>query len=341
MASVLRQLQAEWNALVPAAQARGIRRVKLLGQGDILRAPLETIAYRRAKLEWLRSLLGGSSLAGLDGLQFGVEIEVILPRGMSRHAAAAKITAAGVECHEELYGHSTPAGKWKVVTDGSLGYDQGAEFVSPPLRGEEGFRQMRIVCDALTAMNARITSKCGFHVHVDVGTEPVDFFKNLVRLYASAETTIDKFMPASRRGSVNPFCQPTRINDAALTTATNIQQVATAIGQDNTRQHARSARRYRKLNLQCFFVYGTVEFRQHGGTCDAQKAANWVRLCLRMVLTARAGEKTVTTVDELLETVGADEAEKAYFSSRVNYFNRAENFDRLSDTNFINRRRPV
>src|SRR6188768_2143198 len=106
MASVLRQLQAEWNALVPAAQARGIRRVKLLGQGDILRAPLETIAYRRAKLEWLRSLLGGSSLAGLDGLQFGVEIEVILPRGMSRHAAAAKITAAGVECHEELYGHS-------------------------------------------------------------------------------------------------------------------------------------------------------------------------------------------------------------------------------------------
>jgi hypothetical protein len=300
------------------AQARGIKRVKLLGQGDVLRAPLEPIAYRRAKLEWLQALLGGTSMAGLEGVQFGVEIEVILPRGVSKSNAAAQIAAAGVPCQEELYGHSVPRGQWKVVTDGSLGYAQGAEFVSPPMRGEEGFRQMETVCQVLTRMGAKITSKCGFHVHIDVGSEPVDFFKNLIRLYTSAERPLDTVMPMSRRGTTNPYCYPLRIDQNALTAATTVNSVIRAIGQNP--DVPRSSTRFRKINLQSFKAYGTVEFRHHGGTCDAQKASHWVRLCMRMVLTARAGEKTVTTLEDLLDTVGSNELEKSYFQGRRQYF---------------------
>src|SRR5215471_11403856 len=116
MTSVLRQLQAEWNTLVPQAQERGIRRVRLLN------APLETIAYRRAKLEWLRAQIGTSN--AFDSLSFGVEIECIIPRRMTRQSLADAITAAGVECISDASQHTTRR-TWKVVYDGSLTYGSG------------------------------------------------------------------------------------------------------------------------------------------------------------------------------------------------------------------------
>lgn len=326
MPSVLRSLQAEWNSMVPTAQARGIRRVRILGGGDVNRAPLETIEYRRTKVEWLRSILGGSSLSGLEGLSFGVELEFIMPRGMTHTECARRVSAAGVACEHQMYGHTVPRGAWKVVTDGSLSnFTSGAELVSPPIRGEDGFRQLRTVCDTLTAMGAKVNTRCGLHVHVGVGTEGVSFFKNLVTLYASAQDAIDTFMPASRRSSENQYCSPVRVSRASLAAAVNVNQVTSAIGQIPSAQ--RDGTRYCKLNLKSFFAYGTVEFRHHGGTVDANKAANWVRLCLRMVLTARAGEQVVSSVEELMTAVGADDAERAYFASRVAYFNR----DRVSD----------
>jgi hypothetical protein len=207
-----------------------------------------------------------------------------------------------------------------VTTDGSLGYDHGAEFVSPPLRGDEGFRQLQIVCRTLTGLGASVNKKCGFHVHVGVGGENIDFFKNLIRLYASAERQIDQFMPASRQGSANYFCSPVRYSADALDRATTVGQVAQAAGQHPTA--SRDGTRYRKLNLKSFFAYGTVEFRQHAGTCDAEKATQWVRLCLQMVLAARAGEKEISADKDFLAVVKADEAQRAYFARRAEYFAR-------------------
>jgi len=335
MTSVLRQLQAEWNAMVPAAQARRIPRVRILGGGDINRAPLETIAYRQAKVQWLRALLGTSTIAGLEDLSFGIELECILPANHSHSSAATAIREAGVECHAQMYGHSVP-NTWKVVTDGSLGnFSKGAEFVSPPLRGEEGFRQLRIVCDVLTRIGAKVNKRCGLHVHVGVGREPAPFFKNLVTLYASAEQALDTVMPPSRRGSANMFCRPVRVNSRDLATAHTVDGVVEAVGQDVGRANVRSSRRYCKLNLQSYFAYGTVEFRHHAGTVEAQKATNWLKLCLRMVLTARAGEKTATTLTDLMDAVGATEDEKQYFESRRVYLNRhvvADNFSQYGST---------
>lgn len=314
MTSVLRTLQAEWNELVPIAQQRGVRRVRLLN------APLETIAYRRQKLEWLRAQLGVAG--GFESLTFGVEIECIPSSSNNMRSVAAAITAAGVTCQVEMYNHGRRT-HWKVVSDVSV--PGGFEIVSPVLRGEDGFSQLRKVCDTLTSLRCRVNRDCGFHVHVGVQDQGIDFFKNLVKLYTSAEDAIDSFMAPSRRGSNNAYCGPlkTRVRTDQLDSATNVAQVATSIRQDSTASRARSSGRYCKLNLQSFWQHGTVEFRQHQGTVETIKAENWTRLVLRMCLTARAGEKTVTSVQDLLDAVGASDVEKSYFTGRVVYFQNA------------------
>lgn len=314
MVSVLRTLQAEWNTLVPQARVRGIPRVRLLN------APLETIAYRKAKLEWLKAQLG--STASFDTLTFGVEIECILPRGVQYAQVQDALRAAGVEATAEMYNHALRS-HWKIVSDGSLharnGY--GCEVVSPPLRGEDGFAQLVKVCQVLVALRAKVNRSCGFHVHVGAASQHVPFFRNLVKLYASSQAAIDTFLSPSRRGYQNGYCRPVEYNEAALDRATTVTEVARASGQT---AGGRDGSRYRKLNLQSFWQHGTVEFRHHQGTVEGAKAANWVRLVLRMCLAAMAGEKKPTTLDELFAAVEVGEAERTYFNSRVEHFRSAD-----------------
>lgn len=345
MTSVLRNLQAEWNELVPLAQAQGIRRVRLLN------APLETIAYRAGKLAWLRSQLrttlqASTSIStvdtlGINTLTFGVELEFIIPRGQDYHSIAAKISAAGVVCSFTGYDHNNGA-NWKVVTDASV--PGGCEVVSPVLKGEEGFRQLRTVCNALTALRCKINTRCGFHVHVGASTESVSFFKNLIKLYSAAEIGIDSFMANSRRASNGNYCRSLRdrVRPINLNRADTLDTVAAAIGQQSGRAYARSAGRYSKLNLQSFWQHGTVEFRHHQGTVEAVKAENWVKLCLRMCLAARTNEVTSSVMDlnALFTLVGATPSEVAYFQGRVNYFNRgnatatvAQQFETIAQIN--------
>lgn len=313
MVSVLRTLQAQWNELVPTAQARGIPRVRLLN------APLETIEYRRQKLEWLRAQLG--TAGDLDALSFGVELEFILGSAVSEHSLAELLTQAGVPCRSESYNH-TLRDTWKIVWDGSLGHPRGRELVSPPLRGEQGFEQIRKACAVLKSKNCKVSVRCGLHVHIGAQTESVDFFRNLVKLYASAERSIDTFMAPSRRGPSggNGYCRSLTVNNERLDAAQTVDDVARALGQRPGREHVRSSGRYCKLNLQSFWQHGTVEFRHHQGTVEAQKVENWVRLCLRMALASRTSSKTAATVQELMEAVEAAQAERDYFNGRVRFF---------------------
>lgn len=337
MVSVLRQLQAAWNDLVPLAQARGIRRVRLLN------APLETIAYRREKLEWLRQQLGETtshtpaneiqSSVGYDlsAFTFGVELEFLLPPG-ARHADAAEwIDAAGVPCVFEGYNH-TLRDRWKVVTDASLGNAvRGAEAVSPPLRGEAGFNQLRRVCDVLYAHRCKVSVRCGLHVHIGARGEEPEFFKNLIQLYASAEPTIDSFMSPSRRGSENLYCQAIRFNPMLLMAAQTVDDVVAAAYQTNSRSEEfrrrgtvamRNANRYRKLNLQSYWQHGTVEFRHHQGTVESTKVENWVRFCLKIASAAKEGPKQVESLNDLMDAIKADGTERVYFESRRDHFSR-------------------
>lgn len=330
--SRLRQLQIEWNNLVPDAQARGLRNVnpvRLYPEGLH-----ERITHRQSRLNWLRTQLGlttaltRSVAANVDGtLTFGVELEFTHPRRY-RASVVAALVAAGISAVEEGYNHTT-RDHWKVTSDGSLmDYTYSSEIVSPVLTGDEGFSQLTKVCEVLTALGCKVNKKCGMHVHVGARNENVDFFKSLVRLYSKSEAAVESFLAPSRRGYANPFCGPVRINQAKLDAAVTVEQVAEATSQNHSQNPRdtilRSSNRYRKLNLQSFWQHGTVEFRQHHGTVDADKACNWVRFCLRMVLAARKGVVlTDVTLESLLTILEADDTETRYFVGRKTFFDRA------------------
>lgn len=307
MTSLLRTLQEDWNSLVPAAQARGISRVRLISS-----TRLESIASRRQKLDWLRAQLGSST--SIDNLTFGVEIECYLPVGSSHSTIARLISEAGVDCNAEHYNHTArPA--WKVVSDGSLSnYTQGCEIVSRVLKGEEGFEEIRKVCQVLVAHGAKVNKSCGFHVHVGIAAESLQTTKNLVRLYQGSESVINSLLSPSRR--YNPFASSHQVSQSALDAANDMDSLVRSVGQRPGLANVRTSYRYRKVNLMAYYQHRTVEFRQHQGTVEGQKVENWVRLCLRLVVAARTRSSGCATLDQLMETVQASDAERAYFRGR-------------------------
>lgn len=218
---------------------------------------------------------------------FGLEVEFFLPPGTTCNALAAAITARGIDCRSELWNHET-RGHWKIVTDRSLGdMDRGREVVSPPLSGETGMAQARVVMDAVLAFGGSINKRCGVHVHVGVGHPPLSFFRNLMQSYILFEPVIDAMLPVSRRGDANGYCKSlTHIGQAQLDQAANLGSLCRLMTSTVQMQ------RYHKVNLRSYEKYQTVEFRQHHGTLDSAKIEHWTRLCLRMVERAMQGPLT-------------------------------------------------
>ena len=220
----------------------------------------------------------------INDLTFGVELEVIMPRNNDsdpgRTALAEALTAAGAQARSESYNHTTRP-YWKLTTDGSIGYIN-SEVVSPILLGEDGFHQLKIAVDAIDTFGCRVNRTTGLHVHVGARErfgQQVGFFKELVRTYAKFESTLDSLVAPSRRATNNTYCGPVRWHER-IEAATNINELRRAYG----------GNRFVKLNLEAFTAHGTVEFRQHQGTTNAQKVENWVKLCLRLV--AHAAKNT-------------------------------------------------
>lgn len=193
--------------------------------------------------------------------KFGIELEIA---GINREVALRALHAVGINVQVEAYNHTT-RGHWKFVSDASV--RDGFEVVSPVLRGEAGIEEAMTVAEALSDAGATVNRSCGFHVHFDAADLSAADVKTIVHRYAAHEAEIDAFMPPSRRGGENSFCLPVaRFLNRRFDEARTIGELAAA-----------QPGRYFKVNLQSYRRHGTLEFRQHSGTVNANKVANWVR----------------------------------------------------------------
>jgi hypothetical protein len=214
----------------------------------------------------------------INELTFGVEIECIMPSHMYAEILSNNLREHGIDCFTSIYNHAIST-SWKLVADGSL-TGNGIELVSPILKGEEGFREIRKICKALTSLEITVNKSCGFHVHVGVNNESVEFFKNLYMMYHMFEGTIDTIMPISRRANTSQYCRS--LKDIELKTIAEVATLRDIAKLTNNN-------RYSKLNFQAFWRQGTIEFRHHSGTVNSSKIVSWILICLNMVKTAKKG----------------------------------------------------
>ena len=211
---------------------------------------------------------------------FGVEIEAV-GNGLSYSQVAQAISDAGIPCYAEDYGHDAPR-NWKVVKDGSLSYG-GFEVVSPILRGTEGIEQVRKVAEALRNAGATIDSRCGLHVHVGAqGLSGADLM-NVLRRYEAHITDIQSVLiPFRREGAHGArWCRSVA---GLVSRFSSLPNTATC---EDVCAVAGSGGRYYTVNLLAYLRHGTLEFRQHSGTLDATKIANWIMFCVNFVEQSR------------------------------------------------------
>lgn len=211
--------------------------------------------------------VGTGEAGNMTTRQFGVEIEIV---GTTIPRVQDALSAAGIVTQSQEYNHRT-APTWKIVPDGSL-TPGGFEVVSPILSGEAGLAQVRAVAAAIIAAGGKVDQSCGFHVHVNARDLAIDSLVHIAARYNRFEEEINRFMPRSRRES--RYCRS--LSDLFMNHS--IERILR--GGTNYLGHLD---RYHKVNLAAFARHGTVEFRQHSGTVNAEKMEKWVRFCLAFV----------------------------------------------------------
>lgn len=209
---------------------------------------------------------------------FGVEIEVT-----TRHSAQTlaerinnEFAQRGInqQCHPEGYNHNTRP-YWKIVSDASV---RGWEIVSPPMKGLAAYEEIKAVCAGLKAVgNLAVTvdRSTGLHVHHDAADLTGEAIGNIFANYSAHQKLIDLIVAPSRRN--NRMCAPLSY-DRIITNNRGRKDNF----KKNTKQAAvdkvmsRTGTRYVSLNIYSIRNHGTIEFRQHQGSIDAEKIFNWI-----------------------------------------------------------------
>lgn len=211
-------------------------------------------------------LLSSYNKNTVENITFGVEIECFNVR---REEIAQRLCEAGVACYVEGYNHRDYRDHFKVVTDASLAGNDTAEVVSPILKGKAGMQTLEKVCKVLNEINAMVNKSCGLHVHFGLNDVNFSAYRNIFINYARLENVIDSFMPKSRRN--NGYCKGFR------SFGNNIYELLSCAGSKEDIASIFERDRYYKVNPVAFVRHNTIEFRQHSGTVDFVKMANWIK----------------------------------------------------------------
>ena len=200
-------------------------------------------------------------------LTFGVECETY---NVVRDALIREVEQRNISIQSEGYNHRDNNHYYKIVSDASIQGVNGQEIVSPILKGKQGLNSLRMVCDSLNAIDAKVNKSTGLHIHFDASKISDSHFVQIFKNYQKLESVIDSFMPVSRRAQNNVYCRSIQgLNYNTCTTKSDIIRV--------------NGTRYRKVNAESYLSHKTVEFRQHSGTTDYDKIANWINFLRKLI----------------------------------------------------------
>lgn len=230
---------------------------------------------------------------------FGVEIEMLAPRG----AITERALANGTPIAYEGYNHRDNKSYFKFVSDASIRGENPIECVSPVLSSKGGFVKLRNACKTINEAGAMVNRSTGLHVHIGAENLTDDQYTAVFVNYQKLEGVIDTFMAPSRRGNNSQWCRT--LQDYQFVFGKSKETLAMAMGT-----------RYLKVNPLSYARHKTIEFRQHQGTTDYKKISMWVRFCAKLVNWSKTHTLTenVTSIDDIAFLT---KTEKDFFKSRA------------------------
>lgn len=235
-----------------------------------------------------------------EDLTFGVEIETHI-------STDACVTVGG--WHSGYTTSNLPdfnGRRWGIERDSSIRTNgrmgrQGAEFISPILKGEAGLRNLVSVVnkikapvgpDSLDASNTengfdgRVNESCGVHIHIGFPTNDLRALQRLAALVASLEDGIYAATGSSRRRT-GGYSRPIKASG-------NKKRSMKAKDREKFNSDWGAGDRYYGLNLDNL-IYGrrpTVEFRFFSGSLNPNKIAAWTQICIGLVQLALSSQRS-------------------------------------------------
>lgn len=134
-----------------------------------------------------------------------------------------------------------------------------------------------------------VNKSMGFHVHCDVRDLSLASLIRVCQTFIKYESSMDSFMPPSRRTGSAESNQYFRSNKFDIGPNLTNKQRHDMLGRCSSLEELcdmmNPSGRYYKLNLQNLISrrQPTIEFRQHSATASYAKLKNWVRFCMAMV----------------------------------------------------------
>lgn len=169
------------------------------------------------------------------------------------------------------------------------------------------YPRTKIVWDVCKFLKERayVNNSCGTHVHFDMRgfeREKIDTFG--ARL-ACAVPALKKILPKSRRNNHN------------------CHDIINSIdGNGDDFDFGYSDDRYCFVNMQAYRDHKTIEIRGHGGTLNARKILNWIKICEKIMTRKRPrGKNYFHSPVELCEYYKFDEELSNYIKGRYGELN--------------------
>ena len=187
--------------------------------------------------------------------------------------------------------------RWSLVDDGSLEATESKPFtkelVSPIINTPEQIQNIITTCStAAEKWGADTNPSCGLHIHVGLFPKSIrdttkvlpgslELIKQVLINYAILEEMGLKFPPRH-------YPMKSVKADNGDATYDKLKKIQKASGVDEILPLINSDRTTDPVNLHSLFKHGTIEFRAHSGTIDANNILSWMKFINELMLVSQS-----------------------------------------------------
>jgi Putative amidoligase enzyme len=180
----------------------------------------------------------------------------------SERCFGVELETESCDNYQSLHGQT----EWGCVYECST---LGREFVSPILQGDEGFQEIRILCDIADKYDWSVGQSCGLHIHLDARDLSSSEVLQVAYAYRKTYPLWKKFV--NRRRGENSMCGSPQYS------ATDIRAM------EHAEDFAESCDRFEFVNWRAYLAHGSIEIRIYQGSLNSREICNWIALHTRFV----------------------------------------------------------